>query len=212
MKNSLFVLLFFTLLVSAITLAYKSVSPFLPAERRAQVELAARGVFISSDGAETWEQQKNVINQGNLRRADIYDLTFDPSDARVVYAAASNGLYRYRETEEGQIWENIGIESFQDILVVTSVAISPKDSSILFASTTASRQPSVIWKSTDGGKTFEQVYITSSEREEVVDVIIDFHSPGTVFALTTAGSLLRSARISIVPFNSLSHILHAVNK
>ena len=57
------------------------------------------GIYLSTDGGKTW---KNVFD----RHQHVYDVTVDPTDPKVLYAAASSRSV-WRSTDRGETWTRI---------------------------------------------------------------------------------------------------------
>lgn len=205
MKKSLFILLFATLLVSAIALTYK-------AARNVFVGLPSSPINVKSPGASaptpnipgvktisssvlSFDQQSGSW-QGlqketgvNIAGANIYNFLFDPTDARRLLAATSLGLLVH--DQENGAWTQLGTDTLPGDNAITSVAIDAQDSSIILASSMID-DSSVIWRSSDKGKTFQNVYTSLSGGGIINGLVIDFSDPRNVFALTSTGSLLQS--------------------
>jgi len=57
------------------------------------------GVFLSEDGGKTWRQ---VLD----RDRHVYDVTIDPRDSRILYAAGFESS-AWRSTDRGEHWQRI---------------------------------------------------------------------------------------------------------
>ena len=89
---------------------------------------------------------------------------YDPNDAthkRVFAGAVSGGLWVNNDiTDENSSWTRVGIN---ENLSVTCMAVDPNDSQIMYLGTGEIHSPAQalgngIWKSTDGGATWSNVY------------------------------------------------------
>lgn len=100
------------------------------------------GLFRSSDGGTSWTRIDQALPQLN-----VWDIEVDPGHPSLVYTAVSGGYDHtlgvtfpggvFRSTDSGATWtlENRGFGPPGN-LNVSSIAISPLDSRILFATTT----------------------------------------------------------------------------
>lgn len=106
----------------------------------------ASGLFVSTDGAETWTQ---------VAFADkAYGLVFDPQDSNVMYGTGVfNGRAKiFKRLKEGEEWKEVYTEP-ADGTVISSLAVSNANSQILFAGTSEG----VIVKTVDGGLTWTNI-------------------------------------------------------
>ena len=70
----------------------------------------------------------------------------DPENPRVMYVAMRDGLLK--TTDAGRTWKSVG----QGLTNLTALAVNPKRPAEVYAATA----DGVIFKSTDGGMTWEQ--------------------------------------------------------
>ncbi|MGL4319476.1 MAG: exo-alpha-sialidase [Paracoccaceae bacterium] len=145
-------------------------------ENQLWVGISSAGVFASPDGGETWEQQGRRSNRpgpaGNLERhwdgveirgeseifKCVHNLAFGASPG-LIYMQNHQGVYRSRDG--GAVWEEIteGLPSTFGF----PVGAHPRDPGTLWVfplnGDSAGRFPpdarALIWKSTDGGETWQ---------------------------------------------------------
>jgi photosystem II stability/assembly factor-like uncharacterized protein len=97
-----------------------------------------QGLAVSKDGGESW-----TLSSGELRHADITNLTTDPTKpGRVYLGTRHNGLYR--TTDEGENWSLISRDLGR--AVVAALAQHPTDPKVLYAGTMDG-----VYRSEDGG-------------------------------------------------------------
>lgn len=120
-------------------------------------------------------------------------LAIDQKNPKIIYAATGESNMRnsvsigdgiYKSTDGGENWTKLGLEKTEHI---SKVVIHPNNSSILYVSVPgplwSSSKERGLYKSMDGGKTFEKIlYI--SENAGCADVALDPLHPDTVFAST----------------------------
>ncbi|PIP18142.1 MAG: hypothetical protein COX43_00350 [Parcubacteria group bacterium CG23_combo_of_CG06-09_8_20_14_all_35_9] len=144
------------------------------------------GVFRSQDKGETFEQRvlvekikKKIKTIGNV---NIVTMTFDPQDSKTLYIGTQeNGMYV--TYNEGENWKNILTGKGG----VSSIAVDPESKNIIYAVL-----GNKIFKTTDGGESWEKVYMETEEGKVITCIVIDSYDPAKVYAGTSGGNLLRS--------------------
>ena len=125
-----------------------------------------RGVFRSTDGGQTWKKIL-YINE----TAGAGDLTFDPSNPRIIYAATWNmkrNGYRmdsggpdsklWKSTDGGDTWENLSDKPGmpKGMNGIIGVTVSPVNTSRVWAIIENTEAPGV-YRSDDAGKTWARL-------------------------------------------------------
>jgi len=144
------------------------------------------GVWKSTDYGRTW----NPIFDGQDTQS-IGAIAVAPSDSHVVYVASGEGLHRpdlsvgdgiYRSADAGKTWTHLGLRDGQQI---PAIAVDPTNSNRLFAAVLGHPYgPNAergIFRSTDGGKTWDKV-LYKDENTGGSDVVIDPKNPQIVYA------------------------------
>lgn len=162
-----------------------------------------RGIFKTTDGGNTWEKVLFLSNE-----AGFADLELLPGNPNVVYAAAwkakrtpwtiiSGGENKeggiYKSVNGGKDWVRLENGLPKGLIGKIDLAVSPTDSSILYAVIEAPGKEGGVYKSVDQGKTFTQ---TSSNEGLVnrpfyyTNIELDPTNPDIVYS--NANPLLKS--------------------
>ncbi|HMX25587.1 MAG TPA: FG-GAP-like repeat-containing protein, partial [Blastocatellia bacterium] len=147
-----------------------------------------RGVFKTINGGTNWSSANNGLQEiGGSGSPAISALAMDPTNPVILFAGVQNGVSAaYKTTNGGVSWQaagtglQIGISGFNFPLPLTALAISPANSSVIYASSNFG-----VWKSVDGGATW------SADSKGVVSPAIRAlaaDAQGNVFAGANPGS------------------------
>ena len=146
------------------------------------------GVFATYDGGKSWEPMDHEA----FGTASVGDIAIAPSDINVIVVgmgespvrgvAASHGDGVYRSTDRGRTWTHLGLEDSRHI---GEIQIHPNDPETFWvgvqgAAYGATEQRGV-YKTTDGGETFEQV-LSINDTTGAVDLRLDPHNPRVLYA------------------------------
>ena len=149
------------------------------------------GVWKTNDAGRTWKPIFDDQPTGS-----IGDVAVAPSNPNVVYVGSGEGLQRpdlstgdgmYRSTDAGGTWTHLGLREGQQI---ASISVDPKDENRLFVAVLGHPYgPNTergIYRSTDGGRTFERVFYID-ENTGAMQVEIDPKNSKTIYADMWAG-------------------------
>ena len=144
------------------------------------------GVWKTSDYGRIWWPVFDDQPTGSIGAIAVA-----PSDPDIVYVGSGEGLQRpdlstgngvYKSTDAGRTWQHLGLRDGQQIPMI---AVDPRDSNRLFVAVLGHPYgPNVergIFRSTDGGRTFEKV-LYRDENTGAIDVVIDPANPQNVYA------------------------------
>lgn len=120
-------------------------------------------------------------------------LAIDPKNPKVIFAGTGESNMRnsvsigdgiYKSTDAGDNWVKLGLEKTEHI---AKIVINPRETNTIYVAAPGplwhSSKERGLYKSTDGGKTFEKIlYI--SEEAGCADVAVDPEHPDTVYAST----------------------------
>lgn len=145
------------------------------------------GVFKSVNNGTTWEP----LTDG-LPANSIGDIAISKSNPDVLYVgmgentstrSAHYGDGIYKSTDAGKTWENVGLK---DSRRIGQVAIDPKNPNVVYVASMGylykGGGEKGLYKTTDGGKTWNQVLKGDNEHTGFIDVAIDQKDPKVVYA------------------------------
>ncbi len=116
----------------------------------------AGGVWKSTDAGASW-----IPTGDTLINLAVSSLAIDPNNTQVLYAGTGEGFFNgdsvrglgiFKTTDGGASWTQLPSTVGSNFFYVNQVRISPTDSNRVFAATRSG-----VWRSTDGGATFDPV-------------------------------------------------------
>jgi photosystem II stability/assembly factor-like uncharacterized protein len=132
------------------------------------------GIFLSWDGGSTW------TNQAEMRGKMVLSLAESTTDPNVMVAGTRDGVFH--SSDGGLRWKLISPPDSNEIHNVQSVAIDPRDASVIYAGTWH-----LPWKTTDGGEHWANIKAGIIDDSDVFSIIVDPEKPQTVFASACSG-------------------------
>jgi len=178
-------------------LRWRSIGPFRGGRTVAAVGIPSQphvfyigvnngGVWKTDDAGRIWTPIFDDQPSGSIGAIAVA-----PSDPNVVYVGSGEGLQRpdlatgdgiYRSSDAGKTWTHYGLRDGQQI---PTIAVDPRDPNRLFVAVLGhpygANAERGIFRSTDGGKTFDKV-LYRDENTGGIDVAIDPSNPSVVYA------------------------------
>src|ERR1700704_1364878 len=144
------------------------------------------GIWKTDDYGRTWKPLFDDQPTGSIGAIAIA-----PSDPNVIYAGSGEGLQRpdlsvgdgiYKSTDAGKTWRHFGLRNGQQI---PQIAVDPQNPDRLLVAVAGHpygpNEERGIFRSTDGGQTFEKV-LYKDENTGGADVLIDPSNPDIAYA------------------------------
>ncbi|MDQ3281370.1 MAG: glycoside hydrolase [Acidobacteriota bacterium] len=144
------------------------------------------GIWKTTDYGRVWTPIFDQQTSGSIGAIAIA-----PSDPNVLYAGSGEGLQRpdlstgngmYKSTDAGKTWTQLGLREGQQIPMI---AVDPRDPNRLFVAVLGHpygpNEERGIFRSIDGGRTFEKVLYRDPDTGGI-DVVIDPANPQIVYA------------------------------
>ena len=145
------------------------------------------GVWRTDDFGRTWEPLFDEQGTGSIGAIAVA-----PSNPDIVYVGSGEGLQRpdlstgdgfYKSIDAGKTWKHTGLREGQQI---PQIAVDPRDPNRLFVAVLGHpygpNEERGIFRSTDGGETFERVLYKDADTGGA-DVVLDPSDPRIVFAV-----------------------------
>jgi photosystem II stability/assembly factor-like uncharacterized protein len=144
------------------------------------------GVWKTTDFGNTWFPIFDEASSGSVGA-----LAVAPSDPNILYVGSGEGLQRpdlavgdgfYKSTDAGKTWTHLGLRDAQQI---TAIVVDPKNPDRVFVAVQGHpygpNQERGVFRSLDGGKTFEKV-LYKDENTGAADLVMDPANPQILFA------------------------------
>ena len=150
------------------------------------VGASSGGIFKSDDNGQNW-----IPIADSFEHLSIADIVFAPSNTNVMYAGTGdpnisgtphpgNGVYK--STDGGETWTNIGLSEGS---IVSKIVVHPTDPDIVYVGMMGlpfeRNNDRGLYKTTDGGDTWEQVLFLSDEAG-ITDLRINPENPDIIYA------------------------------
>src|SRR5262245_30298161 len=177
--------------------AWRPIGPFRGGRTKAAAGIPAQpsvfyigvvngGVWKTNDFGRTWRPIFDDQPTGSIGAIAIA-----PSDPNVIYVGSGEGLQRpdlstgdgiYKSTDAGQTWTHLGLRDGQQI---PQIIVDPQDPNRLFVAVLGHpygpNEERGVFRSTDGGRTFEKVLYKDADTGGV-DIVFDPSNSRTIYA------------------------------
>ena len=133
------------------------------------------GLIKSTDGGQSWESVAKVLEPP----VDFHAMAVSKSDPGTIIGFDSAGRGLFKTIDAGTTWETLQYPEY-----ISSLAISPLDSQIVFAGTGKG-----IFQSNDGAKSWSLI----NEYKGILVFALTFDEEGVIYASTSNFGLSRSS-------------------
>jgi len=150
------------------------------------------GLYTSEDMGETWQQQIVKNKELSITSLNVLSLAIDPDNSDILYLGArENGIYK--SNSQGKQWHKLEDENgiFSSRANVHDIAIDPNNSNRLYVGVYQDKKGRV-FRTQDGGESWEEVYVVSEEKYAVFAVAVDSYDSAVVYMGTAQGGFLKS--------------------
>jgi sortilin (neurotensin receptor 3) len=134
------------------------------------------GLIKSTDGGQTWQVVSAVLDPP----VDFHAMAVSESEPNVILGFDGSGRGLFKTTDSGKTWEKFDYPG----QYVTSLAISPSDSNVIFAGTSEG-----LYQSEDGAVSWTQL----NQYKGIGVMALAFDSQGPLYASTEEFGLAKSS-------------------
>lgn len=151
------------------------------------VGMASGGLYKTDDGGTTWN---SIFDDQDI--SSVSALALAPSDPNQVWAgtgetflirpahAMGNGIYK--SDDAGKTWKHMGLK---ETARIGQIVVDPRDPDVVYVAalghTYGPQKERGVYKTTDGGATWEQIYFVD-EGTGAVDLAINPQNPDIIYA------------------------------
>jgi photosystem II stability/assembly factor-like uncharacterized protein len=146
------------------------------------------GVWKSENAGQTWDN----ISDDFFKTGGVGAVAVSLSDPSVIYVGTGEAPFRnqtsthgdgvYKSTDAGKTWVHLGLEATRQI---SRIRIHPNNPDIVYVAAQGNpwgaSEERGVYRSTDGGKTWELMLKTTDE-SGAVDLSMDAHNPRILYA------------------------------
>lgn len=169
------------------SLADKSTTP-----QQGEIAIDRASIIRSIDTGTTWFPQVAIDAGKNIPSVSVLNLTLDHDDSNIIYAGTEgDGLYK--SVNNGQNWEKMFDRNriLADNATIFDVAQDPRDVNNMYIAAFQNKY-GVFLKSTDGGMSFTQTYISQLENYPVEAIALHPSFNNIVYIGTGQGGVFVS--------------------
>jgi photosystem II stability/assembly factor-like uncharacterized protein len=155
------------------------------------------GIWKTPDAGKTWQEMT-----AGLTNLATSTLAMAASNPNVIYAGTGEGFNNvdqisgngvWKSTDRGQTWQQLASTITNDFRNITRVIVDPKNENVVLVSTAAGfngEGRNGIFRSTNGGQSWTQVYDSGSQR--VQQILANPKNFNTQFATVNSRGVIKS--------------------
>ncbi|MFA6973749.1 MAG: hypothetical protein WC238_03375 [Parcubacteria group bacterium] len=174
------------LILAPMVLAGCSLTPAAPANTPPPPPNPNNSLWTSTDAGKTWINNFPLNQKVDISKVDVLSLAVNPFDAKNVFVGLK-GAGILKTDNGGQDWSYLNFQSEK----VYGLDIDPKDGRIIYASGVWQKRGK-IFKSTDSGENWVEIYTTPANGPLVISLVIDKRSPNIIYATTSDNQVIKS--------------------
>lgn len=173
------------ILVSAVILSGCSLAP-TASKTSAPVANPNNSIWASFDSGKTWLNNFLPNGKVDISGVDVLSMAINHLDAKNVFVGTRGGGI-LKTDNGGDNWEYLNFQPEK----VYGLDIDPRDGKTIYASGVWQKRGK-IYKSTDAGVKWEEIYTAAANGPLVISLIIDKKNPNTVYATTSDNQIIKT--------------------
>jgi photosystem II stability/assembly factor-like uncharacterized protein len=147
------------------------------------------GLWKTTDGGTTW----NAVTDGQIKSSSVGAVAVSESNPDVVYIGMGESCIRgnimqgdgiYKSTDAGKTWTSVGFNKWSG-QTISRIRIHPTNPDVVFAAVfgnvTSPDEERGVFRTTDGGKTWQRV-LFRDPKTAAIDLVIDRNNPTVIYA------------------------------
>lgn len=144
-------------------------------------------IWTSIDSGKTWINNFPLNQKVDISGVEVISLVVNPFDAKNVFVGLK-GAGILKTDNGGLDWSYLKFQSEK----VYGLDIDPKDGRIIYASGVWQKRGK-IFKSTDSGENWTEIYTTASNGPLIISLVIDKRNSNVIYATTSDQQVIKSS-------------------
>src|SRR3989344_463520 len=145
----------------------------------------SRGIFLSKDSGQTWEESNRVGENGSISGIQVTDIFIEPTKTEnILVSSFSSGVFA--SDSRGDSWA-----ALLPSIIAYRAFINPENSEEIYVSG-AKNKTATIFKSPDRGGSWIQVFADPAGPSSVTSLIFDPRDSKILYAGLSTGRVLMS--------------------
>jgi len=146
-----------------------------------------KGVFISFDSGSTWAESNLSGPEAPLQSGSVSQVFLEVGNPKNLLVSTSNaGIFA--SDSGGESW----VRLLPDV-ISSSAFINPQNNQEIYAGGANRSSQATIWKSSDRGSLWVEIFTESSGKASVSSLTFDPLNPSTFYASLSSGTILKSS-------------------
>lgn len=142
-------------------------------------------IWKSTDGGKTWDVMSD--QKIDISKVEVLSIAINPNNSDNVFVGLK-GQGILKTTDGGTSWSYLKFQAEK----IYGLAINPQSPNIIYASGVWQNRAK-IWKSSNNGDNWEEIYTAPAEGPLVISLVLDNKNPEKLYISTSDNQILRSS-------------------